>query len=199
MGMNFSPMYQPVSTKTIKADGDLDVSPYDVIGYDGHFDTVEADEFVGGVGNFSKVNGVIYVPWTTTTTATDIQLTPAHSATTAGGTVGWRTVLTFNVPQPTTQPSFGINLDTNINTFYSSVTMSGLYTGTQLRYKVRVNGVEYPEHAGTGNSGSSDTFTDNNVLFNIGDNVIEYYQNTSTGSRTPNISTPAVYITPVTE
>lgn len=54
MGMNFSPMYQPVSTKTIKADGDLDVSPYDVIAYDGNFDTVEADEFVGGVGNFSS-------------------------------------------------------------------------------------------------------------------------------------------------
>lgn len=57
MGMQFSPMYQPVSTKTIKADGDLDVSPYDVIAYDGNFDTVEADEFVGGVGNFTS--GVI--------------------------------------------------------------------------------------------------------------------------------------------
>ena len=54
MGMNFSPMYQPVSTKTIKADGDLNVSPYDVEAYDGRFDTVEADEFVGGVGNFSS-------------------------------------------------------------------------------------------------------------------------------------------------
>lgn len=57
MGMQFSPMYQPVSTKTIKADGDLNVSPYDVIGYDGKFDTVEADEFVGGVGNFSTIYG----------------------------------------------------------------------------------------------------------------------------------------------
>ena len=55
MGMNFSPMYQPVSTKTIKADGDLNVSPYDVEAYDGRFDTVEADEFVGGVGNFSSM------------------------------------------------------------------------------------------------------------------------------------------------
>lgn len=58
MGMNFSPMYQPVSTKTIKADGDLNVSPYDVIGYDGKFDTVEADEFVGGVGNFTSLTQV---------------------------------------------------------------------------------------------------------------------------------------------
>lgn len=55
MGMNFSPMYQPVSTKTIKADGDLNVSPYDVEAYDGRFDTVEADEFIGGVGNFEHV------------------------------------------------------------------------------------------------------------------------------------------------
>ena len=53
MGMNFSPMYQPVSTKTIKADGDLNIDPYDLIAVDGKFDTVEADEFVGGVGNFS--------------------------------------------------------------------------------------------------------------------------------------------------
>lgn len=54
MGMNFSPMYQPVSTKTIKADGDLNIDPYDLIAVDGKFDTVEADEFVGGVGNFSN-------------------------------------------------------------------------------------------------------------------------------------------------
>lgn len=58
MGMQFSPMYQPVSTKTIKADGDLNVSPYDVIAYDGNFDTVEADEFVGGVGNFTSLTPV---------------------------------------------------------------------------------------------------------------------------------------------
>lgn len=55
MGMQFSPMYQPVSTKTIKADGDLNVNPYDLLATDGKFDTVEADEFVGGVGNFTKV------------------------------------------------------------------------------------------------------------------------------------------------
>lgn len=57
MGMNFSPMYQPVSTKTIKADGDLNVDPYDVIAVDGKFDTVEANEFIGSLqGN---VNGTI--------------------------------------------------------------------------------------------------------------------------------------------
>ena len=34
MGMQFSPMYQPVSTKTIKADGDLDLGNYDLIATD---------------------------------------------------------------------------------------------------------------------------------------------------------------------
>ena len=55
MGMNFSPMYQPVSTKTIKADGDLNINPYDLLATDVKCDTVEADEFVGGVGNFQNV------------------------------------------------------------------------------------------------------------------------------------------------
>lgn len=55
MGMNFSPMYQPVSTKTIKADGDLNINPYDLLATDVKCDTVEATEFVGGVGNFSSV------------------------------------------------------------------------------------------------------------------------------------------------
>ena len=53
MGMNFSPMYQPVSTKTIKADGDLNINPYDLLATDVKCDTVEATEFVGGVGNFT--------------------------------------------------------------------------------------------------------------------------------------------------
>ena len=43
MGMNFSPMYQPVSTKTIKADGDLDVNPYDLLATDIKCDTVTVD------------------------------------------------------------------------------------------------------------------------------------------------------------
>ena len=55
MGMNFSPMYQPVSTKTIKADGDLNINPYDLLATDVKCDTVEASEFVGGVGNFSSL------------------------------------------------------------------------------------------------------------------------------------------------
>lgn len=58
MGMNFSPMYQPVSTKTIKADGDLNVNPYDLLATDVKCDTVEADEFVGGVGNFTSLTPV---------------------------------------------------------------------------------------------------------------------------------------------
>lgn len=72
MGMNFSPMYQPVTTSTIKADGDLNVSPYDLIAYDGKFDTVEADEFVGGVGNFSSIEGLL---------SADINITSVSSGT----------------------------------------------------------------------------------------------------------------------
>lgn len=55
MGMQFNPMYQPVSTKTIKADGDLNINPYDLLATDVKCDTVEATEFVGGVGNFSSL------------------------------------------------------------------------------------------------------------------------------------------------
>lgn len=58
MGMNFSPMYQPVSTKTIKADGDLNINPYDLLATDVKCDTVEATEFVGGVGNFTRLTPV---------------------------------------------------------------------------------------------------------------------------------------------
>lgn len=54
MGMSFSPMYQPVTTRTIKADGDMNISPYDLLCTDVHTDTVEATEFVGGVGNFTS-------------------------------------------------------------------------------------------------------------------------------------------------
>ena len=61
MGMNFSPMYQPVSTKTIKADGDLNINPYDLLATDVKCDTVEATEFVGGVGNFSSSISSSYI------------------------------------------------------------------------------------------------------------------------------------------
>lgn len=54
MGMNFSPMYQPTSTKTINVDGDLNLNPYDLLATDVKCDTVEATEFVGGVGNFES-------------------------------------------------------------------------------------------------------------------------------------------------
>lgn len=71
MGMNFSPMYQPVSTKTIKADGDLNINPYDLLATDVKCDTVEASEFVGGVGNFTAVYGNRIVPWTLTSDSAD--------------------------------------------------------------------------------------------------------------------------------
>lgn len=55
MGMIFSPMYKPITSSNLTVDGDLNLGQYDVIGADGKFDTVEAGEFVGGVGNFSSV------------------------------------------------------------------------------------------------------------------------------------------------
>lgn len=55
MGMNFSPMYQPITSSNLTVDGDLDLSPFDVIAYDGKYDTVEADEFTGGTGNFTSL------------------------------------------------------------------------------------------------------------------------------------------------
>lgn len=55
MGMSFSPMYQPITSSNLTVDGDLNLGQYDIIATDGEFDTVEADGFVGGVGNFSSV------------------------------------------------------------------------------------------------------------------------------------------------
>lgn len=52
MGMEFYPMYQPVTTVTIKADGNLNVNPYDVLATNVRCNTAVADEFVGPVGNF---------------------------------------------------------------------------------------------------------------------------------------------------
>ena len=52
MGMEFYPMYQPVTTVTIKADGNLNVNPYDVLAANVRCHTAVADEFVAPVGNF---------------------------------------------------------------------------------------------------------------------------------------------------
>lgn len=89
MGMQFSPMYQPVSTKTIKADGDLNVNPYDLLATDVKCDTVEADEFVGGVGNFTSglfsngVQGLLFVPASIDLTSGTVYATcPAISSST---------------------------------------------------------------------------------------------------------------------
>lgn len=113
MGMSFNPMYQPVTTSTIKADGDLNVSPYDLIAYDGKFDTVEADEFVGGVGNFSSLisasditlNGNLFVKATTTTTKrnNDIEYATvaAQSVNESGGTItvnGYSKTISLSYP-----------------------------------------------------------------------------------------------------
>lgn len=58
MGMNFSPMYQPITSSNLTVDGDLNLGKYDIMAVDGKFDTTEADEFVGGVGNFSSLHTV---------------------------------------------------------------------------------------------------------------------------------------------
>ena len=55
MGMSFSPMYQPITSSNLTVDGDLNLGQYDISAADGHFDTVEADKFAGGVGNFSSL------------------------------------------------------------------------------------------------------------------------------------------------
>lgn len=55
MGMSFSPMYQPITSSNLTVDGDLNLGQYDITAVDGYFDTAEADEFVGGVGNFSSI------------------------------------------------------------------------------------------------------------------------------------------------
>ena len=113
MGMNFSPMYQPVSTKTIKADGDLNINPYDLLATDVKCDTVEASEFVGGVGNFNSLisagdislNGNLFVKATTTTTKrnNDIEYATvaAQSVNESGGTItvnGYSKNITMSYP-----------------------------------------------------------------------------------------------------
>jgi hypothetical protein len=49
-------MYQPITSSNLTVDGDLNLGQYDILAVDGKFDTAEADEFVGGVGNFSSLH-----------------------------------------------------------------------------------------------------------------------------------------------
>lgn len=56
MGMNFSPMYQPITSSNLTVDGDLNLGKYDIIAADGKFDTTEAGGFIGGVGEFSSIH-----------------------------------------------------------------------------------------------------------------------------------------------
>ena len=62
MGMNFSPMYQPITSSNLTVDGDLKLGKYDIIAADGKFDTVEAGLFTGAIGNFTslEVRGSIF-------------------------------------------------------------------------------------------------------------------------------------------
>ena len=114
MGMNFSPMYQPVSTKTIKADGDLNINPYDLLATDVKCDTVEASEFVGGVGNFSSltrtnIEGFNVVGTTVNTGITIGNITGVYEYTPSG-----------NFPNPGTEfvliPEFIVNFSVNSST-----------------------------------------------------------------------------------
>ena len=119
MGMNFSPMYQPVSTKTIKADGDLNINPYDLLATDVKCDTVEASEFVGGVGNFSSTIGNTF-KYTGLLTTDDNGL-PSIGA----------------IPSITTGPIFGNNLQNsvvNLPDTPSYPSMSGLFDITQASF-----------------------------------------------------------------
>lgn len=153
MGMNFSPMYQPVSTKTIKADGDLNVNPYDLLATDVKCDTVEASEFVGGVGNFTTIYGnLISNAQLSTTPNGDIVASFAefgkpneqYTAYQSGIEIG-------QIPFPTNVGLLKIGEQTsNVDiTFTLHVRSSGYAsTGTILR-----NGVEYSTI--TVNSGST--------------------------------------------
>ena len=55
MGFNVTALAQKARTKTIIVDSDLDMGQYDVIATDVKGDTAEFSEFVGGVGNFEKL------------------------------------------------------------------------------------------------------------------------------------------------
>ena len=55
MGMNFSPMYQPITSSNLTVDGDMNLGKYNIIAADGEFETVEAAMFSGGIGNFSSL------------------------------------------------------------------------------------------------------------------------------------------------
>lgn len=54
MGMTYTSFGAPVTTKNLQANADLDLGSYDLIATDVKCDTAEADEFVGGVGNFTS-------------------------------------------------------------------------------------------------------------------------------------------------
>lgn len=55
MGMNFSPMYQPITSSNLTVDGDLNLGQYGITAFDGTFDTVDADNVIGDVGNFTSL------------------------------------------------------------------------------------------------------------------------------------------------
>lgn len=149
MGMQFSPMYQPVSTKTIKADGDLNVSPYDVEAYDGRFDTVEADEFVGGVGNFTTMRGQRIIDWTCSTSGSTIVFPARSYSTTSAFTSGSSQTL-FNDVLPSNDLSgfdagFGNELGTLGQEFnlVISCTCSNDNYCRYFNYKAEIDGNSY--------------------------------------------------------
>ena len=140
MGMQFNPMYQPVTTTTIKADGDLNVSPYDVEAYDGRFDTVEADEFVGGVGNFSSLvmptlgynNYDTYSFLTMTSGTTNSTFTLFSSPFPISGTISLKT--------DTTRGAQAVIIGKNGTTKYNITTTQTEYTVTDA-YTITVEAI----------------------------------------------------------
>lgn len=55
MGMSFSPMYQPITSSNLTVDGDLNLGQYGIAAFDGTFDTVDTNNVIGGVGDFTTL------------------------------------------------------------------------------------------------------------------------------------------------
>ena len=170
MGMNFSPMYQPVSTKTIKADGDLNINPYDLLATDVKCDTVEATEFVGGVGNFSNilapssniteinagtinasaVNSVQIIPWQVTETVTNYPLltgstTQYTGRINAAGSTTTFAIVNYNIPTAMQRLNIGqalAELDGIYNLRVNIERVSGASLGYYTPY-IMLNNIKY--------------------------------------------------------
>lgn len=149
MGMSFSPMYQPVTSSSLKADGDLDISPYDLLCTDAYADTVEATEFVGGVGNFTSIRGQRIIDWTCSTSGTTVVF-PEKSYSSTGAFAYGDTKILFNDVLPINDLSgfdagFGNTLGTlgqEFNLIVNCQCSDSRYCSF-FTYKAKVDDTEY--------------------------------------------------------